>query len=52
MTRFTIPDMSCDGYGASITRALQEIEADVSVMANLPRHAAETDDFSCATQAA
>jgi copper chaperone len=35
MTRFTIPDMDCDGCVASITRAVQKLDAAASVKADL-----------------
>jgi copper chaperone len=41
MTRFTIPDMDCDGCIASITRAVQKLDAGASVRADLATHVVE-----------
>ncbi len=41
MTRFTIPDMDCQGCVASITRAVQKLDATATVTADLPTHIVE-----------
>ena len=38
MTRFTIPDMDCQGCVASITRAVQAQDAHAKVVADLDTH--------------
>ena len=43
MTRFTIPDMDCQGCVASITRAVQEQDAAAKVVADLPSHVVEIE---------
>jgi copper chaperone len=35
MTRFTIPDMDCEGCVASITKAVHRIDASATVQADL-----------------
>jgi copper chaperone len=65
MTVFTIPDMSCDGCVASITRAVQQLHPGVSAQTILATHqlastsqrsaaelAAATDDAGYIVQAA
>lgn len=41
MIVFTIPDMSCDGCVASITRAAQKLDPAASVRADLATHIVE-----------
>ena len=38
MTRFSIPDMTCDGCVAAITRAVRAGDPAATVEADLPRH--------------
>jgi copper chaperone CopZ len=41
MTRFTIPDMDCQGCVASITRAVQKLDQTATVRADLATHLVE-----------
>ena len=43
MTRFTIPDMDCQGCVASITRAVHAQDAGAKVVADLDTHKVEND---------
>lgn len=43
MTRFTIPDMDCQGCVASITRAVQAQDAQARVVADLDTHKVEIE---------
>jgi len=46
MTRFTIPDMDCQGCVASITRAVQSQDANAKVVADLGSHKVEIDSIA------
>lgn len=41
MTRFTIPDMDCDGCIAAITRAIQKLDTAAILRADLATHVVE-----------
>jgi copper chaperone CopZ len=41
MTRFTIPDMDCEGCVSAITRAVQTKDPQAHVSANLSQHLVE-----------
>lgn len=41
MTRFTVPDMTCGGCVASITRAVQRLDPAATVSADLATHLVE-----------
>lgn len=41
MTRYTIPDMSCDGCVGAITRAVRRVDAQAVVTADLAAHVVE-----------
>jgi copper chaperone len=43
MTRFTIPDMTCEGCVASVTRAVRALDATARVAADLESHTVEVD---------
>jgi copper chaperone CopZ len=43
MTRFTIPDMTCEGCVGSVTRAVQAVDATARVAADLESHTVEID---------
>lgn len=48
MTRFAIPDMSCQGCVASITRAVRALDPDAQVAADLEGHSVEIDSAATA----
>ena len=41
MTRFTVPDMTCGGCVASITKAVQRLDPAATVLADLATHRVE-----------
>ncbi len=41
MTRFTVPDMTCNGCVKAITTAIQRIDPAATVQADLPSHKLE-----------
>ena len=41
MTRFTIPDMDCDGCITAITRAIQKLDTAAILRADLATHVVE-----------
>ncbi len=43
MTRFTVPDMDCQGCVGSITRAVQKLDAAAAVKADLAAHLVDID---------
>ena len=43
MTRFAIPDMTCEGCVGSVTRAVQAIDATARVAADLESHTVAID---------
>lgn len=52
MTRFTVPDMDCQGCIASITRAVQTHDATAKVQADLGTHLVDiTSQLDAATLA-
>ena len=50
MTRFAIPDMTCEGCVSSVTRAVQAVDPAASVTADLASHTVEIES-RCADKA-
>ena len=38
MIRYTIPDMTCDGCVAAVTRAVRQVDASATIAADLAAH--------------
>jgi len=50
LTRFAIPDMTCKGCVASVTRAVQQVDPTAQVAADLESHTVQIESRS-ATEA-
>lgn len=48
MTRFAIPDMTCDGCVGSVTRAVKALDPAVRVAADLGSHTVEIESVLAA----
>ncbi len=48
MTRFAIPDMTCKGCVASVTRAVQQVDPTAQVAADLESHTVQIESRSTA----
>ena len=49
MTRFAIPDMTCQGCVGSVTRAVQAVDPAAQVAADLDSHSVEITSAATAT---
>jgi len=48
LTRFAIPDMTCKGCVASVTRAVQQVDPTAQVAADLESHTVQIESRSAA----